>query len=74
MDINYGASVEDKNGEVLGKVDHIILDTWTGEPRKFVVRRQAPLIDIFFSPEQVTEASEEKVKLSLSLNELQQEQ
>ena len=31
------------------------------------------LIDIYFSPEQVTEATEEKVKLSLSLNELEQE-
>ena len=73
MVIEYGVSVEDKNGNVLGTVDHIIRDTWTGEQRKFVVRREDPQVDLYFSPEQVTEATSDKVKLNLSLEELQKE-
>jgi len=73
MDLAYGAPVMDKNNEVVGNIDHIVLDAWTGEQRKFVVRREAPQADIFFSPEHVAEATQEKVTLNLSLEELEED-
>jgi hypothetical protein len=71
MTLEYGALVEDKNKIVLGRIDHIVVDTWSGEQRKFVVRRDAPQSDIFFSPEHVAQATGEKVTLNLSLDELE---
>ncbi|MFC1909577.1 hypothetical protein ACFLXD_07040 [Chloroflexota bacterium] len=73
MDLQYGALVEDKDNILLGKIDHIVLDTWTGEQRKFVVRRDAPQTDIFFSPKHVEKTTNEKVKLNLSISELEKE-
>ena len=73
MNVEYGAVVEDKNNKVLGTIDYIVLDTWTGEQRKFLVRRDAPQTDIFFSPTHIAETTKEKVKLNLSLDELEQE-
>ena len=72
MEIEYGVSVADKNGETLGNVSKIILDTWTGEPRKYVVRREEPETIFFFLPEHVKEATKEKVKLNLPVGELDQ--
>ncbi|HEY33373.1 MAG TPA: hypothetical protein G4O10_09770 [Dehalococcoidia bacterium] len=73
MQIEYGALVEDKDNKVLGKVDYIVRDTWSGEQRKFMVRRDAPQTDIFFTPEHIAETTEEKVKLNISLEELEGE-
>lgn len=73
MNLEYGALVEDKNNQALGTVDHIVLDTWSGEQRKYVVRRNAPQSDIFFSPAHVADSTKEKVKLNVSLDELEQE-
>ena len=70
MEIEYGAEVVDKNGEVLGRVDYVIRNSWTGEISKFMVYRQAPKGDLFFSPQDVLEATESKVKLGISLTEL----
>ena len=72
MQIEYGAQVEDKDNKILGTVDYIVRDTWTGEQRKFMVRRDAPQTDIFFTPEDIAQAIEEKVKLNVSLDELEQ--
>lgn len=71
MEIEYGVLVVDKNDEALGKVSRIIMDAWSGEPRKFVVRR-APETAIFFSPGHIAEATKEKVKLNVSVGELEQ--
>ena len=73
MQIEYGALVEDKNNKVLGTVDYIVRDTWSGEQRKFMVRRDAPQHDIFFTPKHIAETTEKKVKLNLSLDELEKE-
>ena len=70
MNLEFGELVEDKNNNILGRIDHIILDTWSGEQRKYVVRRDAPELDIFFSPEHVATTTEEKVKLNVSLEDL----
>jgi sporulation protein YlmC with PRC-barrel domain len=72
MEIAYGALVVDKNDEALGTINQIILDTWTGNPRKFVVRRKTPETALFFSPEHVTEVTKKKVKLNISVEELEQ--
>ena len=68
MEIEYGAEVIDKNGKVLGTVDHLMRNTWTGEISKFAVRRKDR--DLFFSIEDVLEATKSKVKVNVSLDEL----
>jgi sporulation protein YlmC with PRC-barrel domain len=70
MDIQYGAEVIDKNGKVLGTVDHLMRNTWTGKITKFAVRRKAPDADLFFSTECVLEATKTRVKLNISFHEL----
>lgn len=70
MEIEYGAEVIDKSGKVLGTVDHLIRNTWTGEITKFVVRRKAPDRDLFFSTEDVLEVTKSKIRLNISLDEL----
>lgn len=72
MELEFGAKVEDQNGKVLGTVDHLVRDTWTGEISKFVVRRKAPDSDLFLSPEDVLQATKSKVKLNVSFQELSQ--
>ncbi|MBC8275280.1 MAG: hypothetical protein H8E40_09970 [Chloroflexi bacterium] len=70
MEIQYGAKVIDRNGKVLGRVDHLMRNAWTGEISKFVVRRRAPYKDVFFSAGDVLEATNTKVKLNISFHEL----
>jgi len=72
MDIEYGTPVVDKNNKSLGTVDHIVMDSWSGEPRKFVVRLDDDISAVYFSPEQVAEATKGKVKLSLAFEEMEQ--
>ncbi|MBN1211576.1 MAG: hypothetical protein JXA92_03285 [candidate division Zixibacteria bacterium] len=71
MKLEYGVVVEDKNNNLLGKIDHIVMDTWTGRQRKYVIRRDAPRTDIFFSPEHVEDNTKEKVKLRITIDELE---
>ena len=70
MEIQYGAEVIDRNGRILGTVDHLMRNTWTGEITKFAVCRKAPDNDLFFSTEDVLEATKTKVKLDISFHEL----
>ena len=70
MEIQYGAEVIDRNGKVLGTVDHLMRNTWTGEISKFMIRRKAPDSDLFFSTKYVLEATNTKVKLNISFHEL----
>jgi len=70
MEIEYGAEVIDRNGKVLGTVDHLVRNTWTGQITKFMVCRKAPDSDLFFSTEDVLEATKSKVKVSSSFDEL----
>jgi len=69
MEIQYGAEVIDKSGKVLGRVDHLMRNAWTGKISKFVVRRRAPYKDIFFSVGDVLKATNTKVKLNISFHE-----
>lgn len=70
MEIGVGVEVLDKKGELLGIVHNIIRDTWTGEIRKFMVRTQSPEAAFLFSPEQVLEVVNFKIKLNISGDEL----
>ena len=72
MEIEYGTLVLDRNGQSLGTVDYIVMDSWSGEARKFMVRRETEDDAIFFTPEQIAEATPDKVKLNLSAEELEQ--
>ena len=72
MDIEYGALVVDKNGKPLGTVDHIVMDSWSGEPRKFIVRLEDEVSAVYFSPEHVAQVNKEGVKLNLPVAELEQ--
>jgi len=69
MEIRYGAQVVDKNERVLGSVDYLIRNTWSGEISKFMVRREAPATDLFFRPEDVLEATDTKVKLKITIDD-----
>ena len=69
MKIEYGAEVVDKNGNMLGTVDHLMHNTLTGEINKFIVTRKAPLRDIFLSPEDVLETKSSKIKVNVSPDE-----
>ncbi|HUU64569.1 MAG TPA: hypothetical protein VMW37_00500, partial [Dehalococcoidales bacterium] len=63
MEIEYGAKVIDQKGKVLGTVDHLVRNSWSGEITKFMVRREAPDEDLFLSLEDVSEANKSEVKL-----------
>ena len=71
MDVEYGAPVEDKNGLPLGKVDRIIIDTWSGKPRKYVIRLETAASAVFFSPENIASVTGEGVSLNLAADELE---
>ena len=72
MELEFGAKVIDKKGKVLGTVDHLVRNTWTGEIRKFVVRRKPPDDDLFLSIADVAEVAKSTVKLRASAEELHQ--
>ena len=72
MDIEYGMLVVDKNNRSLGTVDHIVMDSWSGEPRKFVVRLEDDISAVYFTPQQVAEVTKGKVKLNLAFEEMEQ--
>lgn len=72
MEIEYGAVVVDKNGKKLGKVDYIVMDAWSGEPRKYMVRLEDQDDVVFFAHEQVAEATKKKIKLNISADEIEQ--
>jgi len=70
MEIEYGSEVIDRNGKVLGTVDYVIRNTWTGEVSKFMVRRKPPNKDLFFSLQDILEVAKSKIRVSISLDEL----
>ena len=72
MELEYGDRVIDQNGKLLGTIDHLVHDTWSGEIKKYVIRREAPAQDLFFSPSDVSEVRRHTVKLSISSEELSQ--
>jgi len=70
MEIQHGASVIDSNGRVVGNVNHVVRDTWSGGIRRFIIRQKEPLTDLFLSPDDVIEVTESHVSLKVTLDEL----
>ena len=73
MDIEYGARVKDKNGKVLGKVNKVIRDTWTGEISKFQVTTAPTEAGLFIPPDKIDKATPKEIKLKVALEELLKE-
>jgi hypothetical protein len=71
MDIEYGMRVVDKNDKLLGDIDHIVMDSWSGEPRKYIVRLEDDVSAIYFTPENVAEVTKKGVKLNLAGEEIE---
>lgn len=71
MDIEYGMVVKDKNDKPLGTVDHIVMDSWSGEPRKFIVRLEDDVSAVYFTPENVAEVTAKAVKLNIAAEEIE---
>jgi len=71
MAIEFGMPVVAKNDKAIGNIGKVIMDTWTGKPRKYMVRQEAPGPDtiIIFSPEQISEVNTGKVKLNVAIEE-----
>ena len=68
MEIEYGAEVIDKDGKLLGTIDYIVRDTYTGDIRKFKVNTELVEADLFYSPEDVLESSTTQVKLKIAFD------
>lgn len=75
MDAEFGMSVVDRDNQAVGKIGKIFMDSWTGKPRKYMVQREVAGPDELYmvTPEQISEVSGGRVKLSLSLAELEAE-
>ena len=58
------------NGKVLGTVNKVIRDSWTGEISKFQVSTELNETGLFVSPENVVEATPNEVKLSVTFDEI----
>jgi hypothetical protein len=71
MDIEIGTPVEDKNGHAIGKIDHVIMDSWSGEPRKYVTRLADDVSAIYFTPGNIAETTGQKVKLNVAADEME---
>ena len=70
MEIEYGSEVIDRDGKTLGTVDYVIRNSWTGEISKFRVRRDSSGSELMFSPEEILESAETKIKVNVSSDEL----
>ena len=70
MNIKYGTKVVDKNGELLGSVNIVVRNSWTGEISKFMILREPSNRNLFVSPECVLETTDSEISLGVSLHEL----
>ncbi|MBI2860134.1 MAG: hypothetical protein HYX91_01345 [Chloroflexi bacterium] len=67
MEIEYGAQVVDRDGKVLGTVDYIMRDTWSGGISKFKVSTDLVETDLFYTPDDVSEATPARIKLKTAV-------
>jgi sporulation protein YlmC with PRC-barrel domain len=70
MQIEYGAKVKDKNGKVLGTVNNVIRDSWTGEISKFQVTTDPTEAGYFIPPDKIAKATPKEITLKVALEEL----
>jgi hypothetical protein len=69
MEIKSGVQVVDKSGKILGSVTHLARDGWSGEVKKFIVNRKPPEKDLFFTPDDVVETTDDVIKLKIAIDE-----
>ena len=60
-----GTEVRDRTGKLLGTIDYIVRDSWSGDVRKYLVYRKPPEEDISFTPEDISENEDAVVTLSI---------
>jgi sporulation protein YlmC with PRC-barrel domain len=70
MEIIFGAEVVDRNGKSLGTVSNVVRDSWTGDISKFSVSSKSDDIPLFYSPQDVAEATDKKIKLKVAFGEV----
>jgi sporulation protein YlmC with PRC-barrel domain len=70
IEIAVGAKVEDINGKVLGSVRNIVRDSWTGEVTKFSVSSEQADWVLFYSPQDISESTETRIKLKIALGDV----
>ncbi|MBN2240882.1 MAG: hypothetical protein JW712_14015 [Dehalococcoidales bacterium] len=63
---HIGAEVIDSNGNILGTIDYIVRDSWSGDIRKYIIYKKPPEKDLSFTPENIIENSETSVKVNIS--------
>jgi hypothetical protein len=69
MEIEYGAVVRDKNDKVLGTINRVLRDTWTGDISKFSVSTNLADADLFYSADDIAESTSQEVKLRIAFGE-----
>ena len=69
IEIEYGAEVRDKTSKVVGTVNRVLRNTWTGEISKFTVITELTDTELFYSPEDVFEATPSEIKLKIAFDE-----
>lgn len=65
MNIEYGMTVVDSKGVVLGEIGKVMTDAWSGDVRKYMVRRESEITSYFFTPAQVASVKDGRVKLNV---------
>jgi hypothetical protein len=68
MNAELGSLVVDREGEILGTVDYVIRNSWTGEISKYIIYRKPPETDIAFTPEDILESNENETKVGIFAN------
>ncbi|MBN1191532.1 MAG: PRC-barrel domain-containing protein [Dehalococcoidales bacterium] len=68
MEVEYGTEVLDSQGKILGTINHIIRDTWTGDIRKFSVQHWQSDAVLLLSPQDVTETTESRIILKKEID------
>ncbi len=73
MDLEFGMPVVDRDDQLVGTIGKIFMDSWTGKPRKYMVLREIAGPDTIYmvKPEQISEVSGGKARLTLTLAELE---
>jgi sporulation protein YlmC with PRC-barrel domain len=70
MQIEYGAKVKDKKGKVLGTVNNVIRDSWTGEISKFQVTTDPTEVGFFIPPDKIAKATPKEITLKVAQEDL----
>lgn len=68
MDIESGLEVIDKNGKMVGTVDRIVRDSWTGQISKFFVRTSIEPGELSYTPEDVLQVTTGQIKLKVAFD------